>query len=549
MRIKVRLILITIICFVLAGIPALFICFYTLNNEIVKRNYEIEQKNIERQISSIDSLFTSLISDAAWMSQNESVMRAMSHERDEMTNSDWADLIAAQKVISTYMSASPVTKYLNKLVFFNDSGTMFEMPAIRSGNLNDAELIMLKEEFQNLSFENGVKVRLIASTTLNEPRENSIAAFSIIDMNYGYIYAEINENMFSDILSSESAVEITDKKGWSVKSSSFIDGKDYYETEIPSSSPIKIYYRLYMDKTPFSIFSFYGFTLFIILIFIAVILCYILALVLTRTITRPVNRLISFIRQLSDNDEYGMTSSQIEKGDDEISEIGKSVNEMSLSIRNLLENNKNLYEMQKKAELEMLQMQVNPHFLYNTLESINYLATIQKAPGISHMARGLTNLLRSIAKGNDREISLSEELEIVKNYDDIQQVRYMGMYEIIYSIPSRFLSYSILKFTLQPLIENAIFHGIEPSGHDGKIIIKASENSSYLFIDIIDNGIGMSQHSMEKIQGERGKGTLTGVGIRNVDERLRLFYGNGCGLEIYSEENLYTRIRVKVRKK
>ena len=125
----------------------------------------------------------------------------------------------------------------------------------------------LKEEFQNLSFENGVKVRLIASTTLNEPRENSIAAFSIIDMNYGYIYAEINENMFSDILSSESAVEITDKKGWSVKSSSFIDGKDYYETEIPSSSPIKIYYRLYMDKTPFSIFSFYGFTLFIILIF------------------------------------------------------------------------------------------------------------------------------------------------------------------------------------------------------------------------------------------------------------------------------------------
>lgn len=549
MRIKVRLILITIICFVLAGIPALFICFYTLNNEIVKRNYEIEQKNIERQISSIDSLFTSLISDAAWMSQNESVMRAMSHERDEMTNSDWADLIAAQKVISTYMSASPVTKYLNKLVFFNDSGTMFEMPAIRSGNLNDAELIMLKEEFQNLSFENGVKVRLIASTTLNEPRENSIAAFSIIDMNYGYIYAEINENMFSDILSSESAVEITDKKGWSVKSSSFIDGKDYYETEIPSSSPIKIYYRLYMDKTPFSIFSFYGFTLFIILIFIAVILCYILALVLTRTITRPVNRLISFIRQLSDNDEYGMTSSQIEKGDDEISEIGKSVNEMSLSIRNLLENNKNLYEMQKKAELEMLQMQVNPHFLYNTLESINYLATIQKAPGISHMARGLTNLLRSIAKGNDREISLSEELEIVKNYDDIQQVRYMGMYEIIYSIPSRFLSYSILKFTLQPLIENAIFHGIEPSGHDGKIIIKASENGSYLFIDIIDNGIGMSQHSMEKIQGERGKGTLTGVGIRNVDERLRLFYGNGCGLEIYSEENLYTRIRVKVRKK
>lgn len=549
MRIKVRLILITIICFVLAGIPALFICFYTLNNEIVKRNYEIEQKNIERQISSIDSLFTSLISDAAWMSQNESVMRAMSHERDEMTNSDWADLIAAQKVISTYMSASPVTKYLNKLVFFNDSGTMFEIPAIRSGNLNDAELIMLKEEFQNLSFENGVKVRLIASTTLNEPRENSIAAFSIIDMNYGYIYAEINENMFSDILQSESAVEITDKKGWSVKSSSFIESKDYYETEIPSSSPIEIYYRLYMDKTPFSIFSFYGFTLFIILIFIAVILCYILALVLTRTITRPVNRLISFIRQLSDNDEYGMTSAQIEKGDDEISEIGKSVNEMSLSIRNLLENNKNLYEMQKKAELEMLQMQVNPHFLYNTLESINYLATIQKAPGISHMARGLTNLLRSIAKGNDREISLYEELEIVKNYDDIQQVRYMGMYEIIYSIPSRFLSYSILKFTLQPLIENAIFHGIEPSGHDGKIIIKASENSSYLFIDIIDNGIGMSQHSMEKIQGERGKGTLTGVGIRNVDERLRLFYGNGCGLEIYSEENLYTRIRVKVRKK
>ncbi len=200
-------------------------------------------------------------------------------------------------------------------------------------------------------------------------------------------------------------------------------------------------------------------------------------------------------------------------------------------------------------EISMLQMQVNPHFLYNTLESMHYLAEVQRNDGIAKMSRGLSTLLRNLAKGSSDRILLRDELSLLQDYDGIQQVRYMGMYEITYRIPEEMKDYLIQKFTLQPLVENAIFHGIEPSGRCGTIMIEAKAENGVLEISVTDDGVGMTEEEIAHIFDERkhSKTDMTGVGVRNINERIRLVYGEEYGLSFESVKGQYTKAIVRIR--
>lgn len=237
----------------------------------------------------------------------------------------------------------------------------------------------------------------------------------------------------------------------------------------------------------------------------------------------------------------------------EMGDIGRSINSLSKNIITLM--NKRIADEKNKQLLEykILQGQINPHFLYNTLNSIRWMAEIQKVEGISEMTMSLARLLKNLAKDSDTVISLESELALLDDYFLIQQYRYGGAISLIKKIDPTVLKTGIPRFSLQPLVENAIFHGIESTGKSGTIEIQAKENKienrRVVEITLTDNGIGMSEDEIRRIFDGTGKdedGLFKNVGILNVHRRIKYEFGSDYGLSIVSEKGKYTTISIEV---
>lgn len=276
----------------------------------------------------------------------------------------------------------------------------------------------------------------------------------------------------------------------------------------------------------------------------------ILAWILTRTISQPVKRLRGRIDCISQGD---FSRDQTIEGPDELGIIGRGINDMSDNVQSLL-NRKVADEKQKKdLEYQILQSQINPHFLYNTLNSIKWMATIQNAPGIAEMVTALARLMKNVSKGTAAQIPLKEELALVKDYVLIQQYRYGGSLAVEYDIESKkLLQCRIHRFTLQPLIENALFHGIEPKGCAGRIQIKAifqslPEIGDVLQISVTDNGIGMTEDTIHQVLAGNSSPSadfFRQLGINNVNKRIQYEFGRNYGLSIQSEPGEYTTMTI-----
>ena len=198
---------------------------------------------------------------------------------------------------------------------------------------------------------------------------------------------------------------------------------------------------------------------------------------------------------------------------------------------------KKLEDEKQKQDLEykMLQSQINPHFLYNTLNSIKWMATIQGATGISEMTTSLSRLLKSISKGTSLLIDIREELSLLENYFTIQSYRYGGTITMDIQVDNESLYNSeIIKFTLQPLVENAIFHGIEPKGCAGHIRIhvgyETSDNTEKSRIDVTDDGVGMTADKAAQVlrsNDDSSADFFREIGVSNVHKRLQYQFGDG----------------------
>lgn len=237
--------------------------------------------------------------------------------------------------------------------------------------------------------------------------------------------------------------------------------------------------------------------------------------------------------------------------DHELGEIGRGINVLSKSIDHLL--TKRIEDEKQKSELEykMLQSQINPHFLYNTLNSIKIMATIQGATGIAEMTTALASLLRSISKGTSLLIPIEEEIKLIKDYFTIQNYRYGGMLSMNINVTDEsILKCNILKFTLQPIVENSIFHGIEPKGGTGTITVTLyKKENDDICIDIKDNGIGITPEQIEQILSGKSNTKaefFKDIGISNVNKRLQYEFGDEYGITIESEYGSYTIMRVTI---
>ena len=548
MKLKNRIVMSVLICFLAVWLPSVLIIFSYMNREMHAASGEALREQISMDVAEVNEELFSIIEAASWICSDKSISDAFSYASIESPGAA-VDVIDAQTRIAAYMAASPAGEHLNKIVIFSPSSDIsFEYVRWRSGSLGDVEAIESSKSFSSLSFPEGSIVRLMLGRTLNSPFEEAVIAYGRMRGFDAYLYAEFSMDIFEP-LSSTWSMYI--EGGGMVYPSAIPDellGSSYEATAYPLSIPGCRALR-FQELTPLRLISSSGLLVFLIVIAASILLFLVVSVLLSRYLTKASSHLVRHIGHLMETKDFGVVDKSIESGDEEIAAIGHAVNAMSVSISELLKRNEALFEDKKRMEIDMLQMQVNPHFLYNTLESMHYLAEVQRNDGIARMSRGLSTLLRNMAKGTGDRILLSEELSLLHDYDEIQQVRYMGMYEIAYDVPEEAMDLLVQKFTLQPLVENAIFHGIEPSGRCGTIVVSAAIEGCDLVLTVADDGVGMDGETMERIYEERrhSKTNMTGIGVRNIHERIRLMYGDGYGLSFASEIGKGTKAMARIK--
>lgn len=235
------------------------------------------------------------------------------------------------------------------------------------------------------------------------------------------------------------------------------------------------------------------------------------------------------------------------RGEDEVVELSRTFNIMVSRIRELMDQILVEQEAKRKSDLNALQAQINPHFLYNTLDSIVWMAENGKSQDVITMVTALARLFRiSISKGKDI-ISVEQELEHARNYMIIQKIRYKNKFNFEINADKEALSHKTLKLILQPIIENSIYHGIEYMVDEGLIKINVRTTEDKLIYEISDNGLGMKLEVLENILSFKSKNTGgSGVGVKNVHERIQLSYGKEYGLAIESELEEGTTVTITI---
>jgi len=286
----------------------------------------------------------------------------------------------------------------------------------------------------------------------------------------------------------------------------------------------------------------------VVLIFI---MCLCLGLILSffigSQVRKPINSLINHLNKIAGGD---FSQNKALETEDEIGQIGKVVNTMAGQIDGLMQQRLDDEKEKSSLELKMLQAQINPHFLYNTLDSIKWIAVIQKNSGIVKVVTALSGLLKNMAKGFHEKVTVAKELEFVKDYVTIEKIKYAELFDVqIHVADPELYRAGIVKLTLQPLIENAIFSGIEPSGKNGTVQINIYARDEILYLLVRDDGIGIAPDKIEHLlkDTQRVKGSqMSSIGIANVDRRIKLTYGEAFGLTVTSEWGEYTEIMIKI---
>lgn len=271
------------------------------------------------------------------------------------------------------------------------------------------------------------------------------------------------------------------------------------------------------------------------------VIALILALYLSGLIYRPLSRLMLAMEEVSGGELH--TRAQVESGD-EIGELAMEFNEMLDKIEDLIGRLIEEENKKKDLELEALQYQITPHFMYNTLNSIKFAALLKGDGEIGRVIGDFVELLQAAVSKKGTFLTVTEEIYILKNYIRLQEFRYGGGFEVTYELEEEAQECLVPRLILQPLVENALLHGMDMKDNVGKIKICASVADGRLFLKVTDNGRGMSRAQIEKLltaeaKKERG---FTAVGIPNIRDRLKLYYGEQGGLMYESGENGTTAI-------
>lgn len=364
----------------------------------------------------------------------------------------------------------------------------------------------------------------------------------------GWVYMDIPESVVMDslksfVLAGDDALYISIGEGFTYRyNSGTLEEDTIPEGAISYTLPATGWTLSYLPSRAALESRLHLYKLLILVIFLIILFGGILlSISLHRTITRPVEKLIRRLDKIGQGD---FSRDEKIEWNNELGEIGSGINSLSANVSDLMD--KRLLDEKAKHDLEyqILRSQINPHFLYNTLNTIKWMATIQGSEGIADMSTALSRLMKNIAKSSTDLITIKEEFSLVDDYFTIMKYRYGGTIDLEYITEDEsLLKQEINRFSLQPIIENAIFHGIEPKGSAGKITIHTYLGDGNLIIDVTDNGVGMSPEAIEDVLSGKSQTStefFKQIGVYNVNERIKYTFGPEYGIRIKSRENEFT---------
>lgn len=482
-----------------------------------------------------------------------------------------------QKKVGTYLNKlTQETPYISSVYIFDTSGNEYSV-----GNQDDLKFI--PEKIQDAVWYNSVlgkKGSYILSLNgggafSHAPDDNFISMIRLVrDINtteaLGVLIINISENTFKDSFANitnnyMTDVTIFDQNNQSIIKSNGVDiGKgnlselfekqkqgflirdvnntecllsylleDRYGWKIVSVMPVK---ELSNETAVPGLIGF-------AIIMINSALLFVGTVFTSRMITIPIKKLLKSMKGVEKGE---FKEVNIKAGKDEIGQLRDGYNIMIREIQNLIKRVITEQKVKRKAELNVLQAQIKPHFLYNTLDSINSLALMGETTSVCDLVEALGNYYRiSLSKGKE-VITIGQEIVMVKNYLKIQKMRYPDLFEAHFIIDEKCNSYKILKLVLQPLVENSLYHGLRNKAGGGAITLKTQHLADRIRITIEDDGIGMSQEYIEQILGDNTGATDTSFGLKGTIERLSIFYGNEDCFQIESDVGRGTRITILI---
>ena len=392
---------------------------------------------------------------------------------------------------------------------------------------------------------------------INDINSQKPAGFMIINISKSYLYKYIN----SSINTYTSGIIIKDEKGNSIieptniskslndeifnyikpnnSAIKKIDGKVYIISDLKNNFGWNI-----ISVTPFnelnSQFLIYNIILLLVII-INIILLILGLLFISLFITQPIIKLVNSMKGIKDGK---FEKVNIITGNDEIGMLKDVYNKMIDEIKKLIGDIINEQKMKRKLELDVMQSQIKPHFLFNSFDAISALILMNDTKNASKIVKALGKFYRSFLMNGNEEITIKEELDIIKNYLTIQKIRFGDKFNVVMNIDEGVLNYKIPKLILQPLVENALNHGVRNKDGQGIISIKALYDNDQIRLIVEDNGKGMSEEKIREIESGMSKG----VGLKSTIERLKIYYNSADVVKIYSKIDEGTKIEITIPK-
>lgn len=586
---KGNFLLITISLMLVFGIGASVMSYIMFSDNLRANSLHSSETNLQFMCNEINANLHSVNDLAFWSQTNTAISTYISSNPDDTAYSALTKN-ASDRLTEEYLGTSAY-RYISQIIITNAGGTKYLQKYSSSSYSTDRGVIQIIKELPyyeelmdapDYDFHVGLQNNPFSRTP-----EKMLPILRSIESAYskdkiGILFIQISFSLFTDPLSGFSAQEdlpvyltvcdetyrISGKKIIQMEQTKAVPCTAYSDTvgsdtavyKSPDGSGLYIslpleakgcYLTLPVDSwnSSDSLAGFLAILLFILL-FITVIGLLLIRL-LNRSVTKPVALLKKQLSVIAAGD---FTPNPGIEWDNELGDIGHNINLLASDICNLMEEKIASEKEKKDQEYQILQSQINPHFLYNTLNSIKWMAAAQRAEGIAEMTTALAHLLKSIAKGTSSIVSVETEFQLLDDYFTIQKYRYGGAITMEYRIdePS-LLQNQILRFTLQPIVENAIFHGIEPKGSSGHIDLHLYlTEKGDVKIDITDNGIGMDEKTIRSVlSGEtsRRSSFFKQVGIENVNKRILYTFGKDYGLTIQSVPGEFTCMSILLPKK
>lgn len=577
-----KLILYNLFLIVCIALAITFYTFQSYRKDVIHTETENSLNRISSLSSSFDIAYTEMVNILlSCAERNTSILSSSSYKNQDDTF-DNAIAVYSADVLRDFCAISGYSKYIYKIIFYN-RGLLLQA-GTSSGSLSDPETIIAQPWFRkNLEKINSqYELSLVDNPfSINPgPTPKLLPLIRPIQKAYGdkleesWVFLGISPALFTDTLNTmprERILYTTTREGDVVATLNgdrfytedltreLLDRPEYqgsFQTTLDREACIITYEKkpisglLVYEVLPISAISLDHqviFSTIMMIFFFCIAIGLTLSFFISKQLSNPISRLTERLKLISGGD---FTRDSAIETDDEIGVIGKQINQMSGHISTLLDTRVQDEKEKKDMEIKMLQAQINPHFLYNTLDSIKWIATMQKNTGIVQVVTALSSLLKNMAKGFNEKVTFRQELDFLQNYVTIEKIRYIELFDVEIQVEEESLyDARIVKLTLQPIVENAIFSGIEPSGRFGLIQIHAFARDGVFYVTVQDNGVGISPENIEKLLTDTSritKSNMSGIGLPNVDRRLKLVYGDDYGITIESELDQYTMITISL---